>query len=142
MTDFLKNEGGCEAIMDDIMVYEKSAEEHDENLRKTLEIIEESGLELNREKCEFKKDRLTFFGHILSADRVSPDPEKVKAIRELGAPNNVLELRRVMGMINYLGRFILNISQQSMDSGIPHEAHITTMRMVPQKVGCKSPSGS
>ena len=47
MTDLLKNEEGCEAIMDDIIVYGKSAEEHDENLRKTLEIVNESGLKLN-----------------------------------------------------------------------------------------------
>ena len=108
MTDLIKNEEGCEAIMNDIIVYGKSTEEHDENLRKTLEIIE-SGLKLNREKCEFKKDRLTYFGHVLSADGVSPDPEKGQAIRELEAPNNVTELRRVMGMINYLGRFIPNL---------------------------------
>ena len=62
--------------MDDIIVYGKSAEEHDENVRKTLGLIKESGLKLNREKCEFKKDRLTYFGHVLSADGVSPDPEK------------------------------------------------------------------
>ena len=112
MTDLLKNEEGCEAILDDIIVYGKSAEEHDENLRKTLEIIKESGLKLNREKCEFKKDRLTYFGHVLSADGVSPDPEKVKAIRELETPNNVPEPRRVMGMINYLGRFIPNLATE------------------------------
>ena len=97
MTDLLKNEEGCEAIMDDIIVYGKSAEEHDENLRKTLEIIKESGLKLTREKCEFKKDRLTYFGHVLSADGVSPDPEKVKAIRELETPNNVPELMSSKG---------------------------------------------
>ena len=108
MTDLLKNE----AIMDDIIVYGKSSEEHDENLRKTLEIIKESGLKLNREKCEFKKDRLTYFGHVLSTNGVSPDPEKVKAFRELEAPNTVPELRRVMGMINYLGRFIPNLATE------------------------------
>ena len=112
MTHLLKNEKGCEAIMGDIIVYGKSAEEHDENLRKTLEIIKESGLKLNREKCEFKKDRLTYFGHVLSADGVIPDIEKVKAIRELEAPNNVPELRRVKGMINYLGRFIPNLATE------------------------------
>ena len=113
MTDLLKNEEGCKAIMDDIIVYGKSAEKNDENLRKTLEIIKESGLKLNREKFEFKKDRLTYFGHVRSADGVSPDPEKVNTIRHLEAPNNVPKVRRVMGMINYLGRFILNLATQT-----------------------------
>lgn len=104
--------GGCEAIMDDIIVYGKSAEEHDENLHKTLQIIKESGLKLNEDKCEFRKSTLNYFGHVLSADGKSPDPCKVKAIRELPAPTNVPELRRVIGMINYLRRFIPNLAAE------------------------------
>ena len=110
MTDLLKKEKGCEAIMDDIIVYGKSVEDHDENLHKTLKIIKESGLKLNKNKCEFRKSTLNYFGHVLSADGVSPDPGKVKAIRELPAPTNVPELRRVIGMINYLGKFIPNLA--------------------------------
>ena len=62
MTDMLKNEDGCKAIMDDIIVFRRSAEEHDENLNRTLQVINESGLKLNKAKCEIKKDSLTFFG--------------------------------------------------------------------------------
>ena len=110
MSDLLKNREGCEAIMDDIIVYGKSAEEHDENLQNTFEVIKESGLKLNKEKCEIKKNKLTYFGHVLSPKGVSPDPEKVKAITDLEAPTNVPELRRMIGMINYLGRFIPNLA--------------------------------
>ena len=60
-------------IMDDFIVYGKSAEEHDENLQNTFQVIEESGLKLNKEKCEIKKNLLTCFGHVLSAEGVSPD---------------------------------------------------------------------
>ena len=105
LSDLLKNREGCEPIMDDIIVYGKSAEEHEENLQNTFQVIMESGLKLNKEKCEIKKNKLTYFGHVLSAEGVSPDPEKVKAITELQAP----ELRRLIGMINYLGRFIPNL---------------------------------
>ena len=94
--DMLKNEEGCEEIMDDIIVFEKSAEEHDENLKRTLQVIKESGLKLNKEKCGFKKDRLTYFGHVLSADGVSPDPRKVEAITELPAPRFIPNLATVM----------------------------------------------
>ena len=62
MTDMLKNEDGYKAIMDDIIVFRRSAEEHDENLNRTLQVIKESGLKLNKAKCEIKKDSLTFFG--------------------------------------------------------------------------------
>ena len=108
MTDILKNEEGCEAIMDDITVFSRSPEEHDENLNRTLQVIKES--ELNKEKCEINKESLTYFGHVFSADGLSPDPEKVKAVTELQAPTNVPELRRVIGMINYLRRFVPNLA--------------------------------
>ena len=62
MTDMLKNEDGCKAIMDDIIVFRRSAEEQDENLNRTLQVIKESGLKLNKAKCEIKKDSLTYFG--------------------------------------------------------------------------------
>ena len=105
MTHLLKEEESCKAII-------KSAEEYDGKLQKTFQklIIKESGLILNKEKCELKKDKLTYFGHVLSADGLSPDPDTVKAIRELQVPTNEPELCRVIGMINYLGRFIPNLA--------------------------------
>ena len=69
-------------------------------------------MKLNREKSEFKKDRLTYFGHVLGTDGVSPHPVKVKAMKELEAANNVPERRRVIGMINYLERFIPNLAKE------------------------------
>ena len=85
-------------------------EEHEENSQNTFQVIKESGLKLNKEKCEIKKNKLTYFGHVLSAEGVSPDPEKMKAITQLQAPNNVPELLRLIGMISYLGRFIPNLA--------------------------------
>ena len=94
--------------MDDITVFERLAEEHDENLNRTVQVIKES--ELNKEKCEIKKDSLTYFGHVVSVDGLSPDPEKVRAMTELQASTKVPELCRVIGMINYLGRFVPNLA--------------------------------
>ena len=110
LNDLLKNREGCEAIKDDIIMYGKSAEEHEQNLQNTFQVIKESGLKVNKEKCEIKKNKLTYLGRVLSAEGVSPDPEKVKAITELQAKTNVPELRRLIGMINYLGRFIPNLA--------------------------------
>ena len=56
------------------------------------------------------RNKLTYFGHVLSAVGVSPDPEKVKAITELQAPANVPELSRLIRIVNYLGRFIPNLA--------------------------------
>ena len=62
MTDMIKNEDGCKAIMDDSIVFTRSAEEHDENLKRILQVIKESGLKLNNAKFEIKNDSLTYFG--------------------------------------------------------------------------------
>ena len=62
MTDMLKNEDGCKAIMDGIIAFRRSAEKHDENLNRTLQVIKESGLKLNKANCEIKKDSPTYFG--------------------------------------------------------------------------------
>lgn len=61
---------------------------------------------MNKEKCEIKKNSLTYFGYVLRTDRLSPDPEKVKAVTELQAPTNAPELLRVIGMTNYIGMFV------------------------------------
>ena len=73
-----------------------------------FQVIKESRLKLNKEKCEIKENKLTYFGHVLTAEGLSPDPEMVKASTELQAPTNVPELCGLIGVINYLGRFIPN----------------------------------
>jgi transposase InsO family protein len=110
MSELLAGHEGCEVIMDDILVYGKDAEEHDARLNKVMKTIEMSGLKLNEAKCQIKKDKLTYFGHIVGAGGVQPNPEKVKAIMELQPPNNVSELRTMIGMLNYLGRFTPGLS--------------------------------
>ncbi len=110
MLDVLQGEDGSEAIMDDILVWGKSEEEHDARLKRVLERIMVSGLKLNREKCEIRKPSLTYFGHLISERGIEPDPEKTAAVRDLQPPTNVTELRRAMGMINYLGRYLPELS--------------------------------
>ena len=108
MSTLLHGLKGTEVIMDDILIYGKTREEHNTRLKKTLDRILESGLKLN--KCEFEHTQITYFGHLISEMGISPNPERVKAIKELLAPTNVNELRRVIGMINYLGRFLPDLS--------------------------------
>lgn len=106
MKETLEGLDGCEAIMDDTIVYGRTEEEHDQRLKAVLKRLEESGLKLNKEKCFFKKSEVKFFGHIISAEGVRPDPEKVRAITEMPAPTSVSELRTVLGMFNYLSRYV------------------------------------
>ena len=60
---------------------------------------------LNRSKCVFSKKEVTFLGHRVSDKGIAPDPEKVKAITEMGAPINRKQVKSFLGMVNYLSKF-------------------------------------
>ncbi|KAL7851818.1 hypothetical protein SRHO_G00176030 [Serrasalmus rhombeus] len=103
---------GCEGAVchaDDIVVYGEDMQQHNARLHKVLQRLREEGLTLN-EKCEFAKNSIMFVGHRVTADGVTPDPDKIRAIMEMPEPQNVEGVRRVMGMANYLGKFLPNLA--------------------------------
>jgi hypothetical protein len=104
--EVLQDVRGAKNISDDILVYGATPAEHDKALRETFQALKDCGLTINREKCEFNKDRVTFFGVVFTKDGVSPDPQKVSGIKNAGEPKNVSELRSWLGMTNYSARFI------------------------------------
>lgn len=97
---------GAKNISDDILVFGKSHEEHDQNLRAVFQRLREKGLTLNKSKCEYSKDKLEFFGYVFSKDGISPDPKKVEEVVNLSTPSTASEVRSLLGMTNYCSRFI------------------------------------
>ncbi len=97
-------------ISDDILVFGKTDAEHQENLVACLERLRQRNLTLKREKCEFFTDRIEFFGHIFSANGLSPDPKKVAALMDAPDPQSVEEVRSLLGMATYCSRFIPNLA--------------------------------
>ena len=110
MLTLLEGLGGVEVIMDDILVHGRNREEHDARLNAVLRIINDSGVKLNPKKCVFRKTELTYFGHLIGGDGITPDPERVEALLELSRPNNVRELRTVLGMFQYLAKIVYYMS--------------------------------
>ena len=70
-----------------------------------------SGLKLNLSKCLFGVRELKFLGELVSEQGIKPDPQKVSAIKEMPPPTSKQDLKRFMGMIAYLGKFIVNLSE-------------------------------
>ena len=68
---------------------------------------------MNKEKCVFAAEEVKFLGHIITAEGVKSDPDKVKAIVEMETPQTKVELQRFLGMINYLGKFVPNLSEKT-----------------------------
>ena len=104
---------GCEVIVDDILVWGIDQIEHDKRLLKVLERARNVGLRLKKEKCKFKVSKLKYIGHILTPNGLKPDPEKVEAVQKMPAPGSKKELRRFLGMINYMGKFIPDLAQKT-----------------------------
>ena len=101
---------GVECIADDVVVHGKSVEAHDRNLEAFLERCKEKGLKLNLDKLELRLPRITFMGHCITETGLELDPEKSRAVKEMKTPTNLEELRRFLGMANYLSRFIPNLN--------------------------------
>ena len=98
-------------LMDDILVFDSSQKEHDERLTAVLKCIQDAGVTLNPEKCEFSKTQFTFLGHVIDHGGISADPLKTAANTSMSAPTNTSELRWFLGMVNQLGKFSPHISE-------------------------------
>ncbi|KAL0431629.1 UNVERIFIED_CONTAM: Transposon Tf2-12 polyprotein [Sesamum radiatum] len=97
-------------FIDDILVYSKNREEHEQHLRIVLQILKEKELYAKLSKCEFWVNQVVFLGHVISGDGVMPDPSKVKAIMEWRVPKNVTEVRSFLGLAGYYRRFVEGFS--------------------------------
>ncbi|XP_037572338.1 uncharacterized protein K02A2.6-like [Dermacentor silvarum] len=97
-------------VSDDILVYGNTEKEHDEALKATLECLLASGLTLNVKKCKFYQQELTFFGHVFSSKGIQPDPTKVSAVIGASPPTSASEVKSLLGLANYCGRFIPNLA--------------------------------
>jgi hypothetical protein len=67
-------------FIDDILIYSKSVDEHEQHLRVVLEKLRAHKLYAKFSKCEFWLEKVAFLGHILTTEGVAVDPEKVEAV--------------------------------------------------------------
>ena len=89
-------------------LFGKRQEEHDMNLCDVLQRLQENILRLNEDKCEFSKSEIKFYGHTCSCSGIRPDPLKVEAIQTASPPKTPTEVKSLLGMTQYVSRFISN----------------------------------
>ena len=101
-------------FIDDILIYSKDREEHENHLRTTLQILREKKLYAKLSKCEFWLDSVAFLGHVINKDGVSVDPQKIEAVVDWPRPTNVTEVRSFLGLAGYYRRFVKDFSKLAM----------------------------
>ncbi|GFX21398.1 retrovirus-related Pol polyprotein from transposon 412 [Trichonephila clavipes] len=79
----------------------RTFEEHLQNIRKVLSKLSDANLKLNPSKCKFFQKEVNYLGHIISAEGVRTDPEKVSAVKNWKRPENLRELRSFLGLCTY-----------------------------------------
>ena len=92
--------------IDDILVFSRTPEEHEQHLRMVLERLRKYGLIINVNKCVFGASEMHFLGQKIDANGVSPLPEKVEAVSKFPTPKTIHDVQRFLGMINFYRRFI------------------------------------
>jgi hypothetical protein len=98
-------------FLDDILVYSKSEEEHEEHLRIVLQTLRKEKLYAKRSKCEFRLKSIAFLGHVVSEEGVAVDPRKVQAVKDLSVLTTVKEIKGFIGMAGYYKRFVKDFSK-------------------------------
>ena len=99
--------------MDDLCVISKTSSEHLENLQETFDALRKHGLRIKAVKCSFAMSEVTFLGHKITRNGLSPLHSKVEAVQKWPPPANVRDLQRFLGPVGWYRRFIKNFSDIS-----------------------------
>ena len=98
----------CLCYLDDVIVFGKTLTEHNDRLKTVLTRFRDNNLRVKLAKCVFASPQVTYLGHCISQQGVSPDPTKLTAVTEIPLPSNIKEVRTFLGLTGYYRRFIPN----------------------------------
>lgn len=102
---------GVKCFIDDIIIGGKDVNECKDRLFVVLERLNAHNVKINLEKCIFLESEVKYLGHILSNNKICPNRDKLRAILD-AAPTNLPQLQSYLGLLNYYGRFIPNLSSE------------------------------
>lgn len=110
MDQILSGLTGVQCYLDDLLITGKDEQEQLRNLNATLQRLEEYGLRVRKDKCEFFHPSVEYLGHVIDSSGLHKAPSKVKAVVEAPSPQNVSQLRSFLGLLTYYAKFVPNLA--------------------------------
>ena len=88
-------------FIDDILIYSKNDQEHEDHLSLVLQRLREHRLYAKFDKCKFWLKEVAFLGHVVNQNGISVDPEKISVVLEWQRPTSVTEIRSFLGLARF-----------------------------------------
>lgn len=104
----------CIHYIDDILLFSPDRQTHERHLGTILMTLDNAGLKLNIEKCQFFQESVEYLGYIINREGISVNQERLKEITNYPRPTNLRTLRGFLGILNYYKRFIPNLSEKEI----------------------------
>lgn len=101
----------CMIYVDDILIFGKTRQEHDDNLQWVLSKCKEFNVKLKLEKCNFAQNEVEYLGFSITGQTIKPLKSKVDSLILSKSPKDKSELRSIIGKLNFYSRFISNFSK-------------------------------
>ncbi|GJR69369.1 reverse transcriptase domain-containing protein [Tanacetum coccineum] len=98
-------------FINDILIYSRNKEEHEDHLRIILELLKKEKLYAKFPKCDFLISIMQFLGHMIDSQGIHVDPAKIEAVKNWASPTTPTEIRQFLGLADYYQRFIKDFSK-------------------------------
>ncbi|GJT27359.1 putative reverse transcriptase domain-containing protein [Tanacetum coccineum] len=98
-------------FIDDILIYSKNKQEHEDHLNLILELLKKEELYAKFSKCEFWIPKVQFLGHVIDSEGIHVDPAKIESIKDWASPKSPTKIHQFLGLVGYYRRFIEGFSK-------------------------------
>ncbi|XP_063390024.1 uncharacterized protein K02A2.6-like [Cydia fagiglandana] len=110
MVNLLRDIPDVVVFFDDILIKSRDLDSHVKAIKQVFTILQASGLKLKKKKCDFLSRQVEYLGFIVDENGVRVNPDKIKPIVNMPHPTNTTELKSFLGMVNFYGKFVKNLS--------------------------------